>query len=121
VLQCLKKCIYFNRDVYTSKETYIQKRPTKETPKRDLIKKIHVWQKNACISKETHKRDLYTSKETCAHQKRPLHIKRDLYTSKETNVPQKRPMLIKRDQLIRRPTDNIRRDLQKRQKKVTSV
>jgi len=111
-----KRRLYIKRNVY-SKETH--KRDPQKGPnqKEDPMYS----KKNICISKETYKRDLYTSKETCAHQKRPLHIKRDLYTSKETNVPQKRPMHIKRDQYIRRPTDNIKRDLQKRRTKVTSV
>jgi len=47
------------------------------------------------------KRDLYTAKETCIHQKRPMYIKRDLYTAKETYIHQNRPTINKRDQQTR--------------------
>ena len=45
------------------------------------------WSDCRCV-----KRDLYTSKETNIHQKRPIHIKRDKQESKEKCISQKRPI-----------------------------
>jgi len=85
-------------------------RDTQKRPiyiKRDIQKRLIYVKRDGLIktdelivhaSKETHKsetykRDLFTSKETYLHQKRPIYIKRDL----QMRDTQKRPIYINRN------------------------
>jgi len=71
-----------------------EKRPMKETYKRDLyLSTRRVQEMCSFVVPST----LDSSKETCIYEKRPLSMKRDLYLWKQTSIYEKRPLSKKRD------------------------